>query len=481
MTTHDPHTSLSNATTPEASVARALVTTGSPPWVGWFLVSLIRYRERQRWIYRQLGPRALWADSYKKELESAPGWRLFAHGTNVKIDCPETGESIALSADDGTFEARGHPAPDTVRAYDFADWIKSLVVGAGDEASDRSECITFSPEMLAHCTMPASNFPEARVWRWMPSGEFLVEFFDVLESMELVRPVGPERSYRLSETLEVVSAVVATDDFADPRVASRWMADLGDTEVDPSRLSERLAIEHTRWVQDLMRSPRWGRKYTALPVLAIHVEPVELAWTCDALLDEEDGCEGVLRFLVHRSHLPMSRAVARLLGRLPVARHNLLRLNVASEYLVARGAELPLVRDKLVAFAPLIETAAEFEPEVDVAPFVEHIHLALSVAPAHALELIQRALRRDCDDVVKRVAAALVVANERWCARELESAYRDAPPHVGLLREALGLLANVPQDIPRAIGGNRVTREVEFNRHFFRPWPTPALKEFDTE
>jgi len=479
-----------------ALLARALYDTPvvpcDNPSLGWFVVSLIRYRERQRWLCQHLGdlvPHR--GPSLQRDLPCAPGWQLLVYGRSVEAQSPASGERISVSVDEDALDGPGRLAPDTMRGPSVGIWIQSLMVGGGPDAALRGRHSWEHPETFIPCVLPDAQLPEARTWRWLPSTNFLIELVAILGRagvLEGVPPPGANDSFRFGPDLEALAAAVAAEDFADRRVAARWARHLGDAEIGSHGHDRpRVIAAHRASLQRFLFAA-WDHKATLLPILARQLTPAELVWTCDALLDGPEF-EPVLAFLRHRSYLPTSQGVARLLRALPLEGSVLRSAQLAIEYLQARGAEPGLAIEKVVAFGAVAldavadayadaaaqteadaQMAAEVWADLLVGRLLQHVRIALGLAPEYALQLVRRALRSDHELVVEEVTALLVVADRPWCVRELALAYHDRPPHVDVLRQALGLLRQPPDGVPPFIGRNKLTARIACRRTDPQHW-----------
>jgi len=321
----------------EAAIRGGAVPHRGVPWLGWTVVSMFRYRERQRWACRQLGDRLIERDqNLDEEIVAAPGWRFKTYGRYARFRCATTGEEIDLSVDSGAYDGPGRLTPDAIDPHRFATWIESLAVGAGPGARDRAWAAMEYPEDFTPCELPASHLPESRTWRWIPSRGFLSNLLLLFGQTGVLERDRPYAHHRVATAFEDLATSIVAEDYANPAVAARWASHVGDPEVAGARTSldtTETVAAHKEWVQRLMRI-RWTGKETLLPMLAKHLEPAELVWACDALLEGE-GCsaERVLQFLIDRPRLPASQAVARLLATLPVDGDGVTAAKLAIEYL----------------------------------------------------------------------------------------------------------------------------------------------------
>jgi hypothetical protein len=453
-----------------------------PPWACWLVVSLIRYRERQRWALGCLHRRVVdWDRREPEPIPDQPGWQLHMSRGHVAVTCRATGEEIGLSVDRGRRNGPGELGADAIGPVAFAAWISSLVTGGGSSALEVElrELFRHRPDLFVPRALPPERLPEARVWRWIPSEVLIAHLLYLLHDIGLLSRDGRDSDYELPSQIDALAPLVAVEDFASPEVATRWASRLCDAELATAQsglTSKQLVAAHKRWVQGMLRdsSKSDWLKDGMLPLLVMHFDGAELVWACDVLLESEQlAGHYVLEFLLQRSDLPPSNAVGRLLEQLPVDRDHLATAARAIEYLTSRKHQRELAAKKFVAFAALAETD-DSAFAVDLRTYAQ---LALDSFPAHVLRLVRRALRWHYNEVVADVAAALVALDLPWCTRELVAAYHAPSPHTDCLREALGLVHHRPAEFLPVIGKSRIANQAAWFRDHWPRWYPPHFGE----
>jgi hypothetical protein len=457
-------------------------SVAKPPWGSWLVVSLIRYRERQRWALRCLHRRVVDRDNHKPEpIPDMPGWQLHMSRFHVAVTSLTTGEEIGLSVDHGRWNGPGELCADTIAPLAFAAWIASLVIGEGPGALalGRREQARRRPESFVPRVLPPEWLPEARLWRWVPSEIMIAHTLYLLHDVGLLSRDGWLSDYELPSAIDALAPLVAAEDFSSPEVATRWASRLCDAEIAAAQCEVTAAAvvaEHKAWTCRTLQETRTTDvvKDGLLPLLVMYFDGAELVGACETLLGGDQlSVHDVLEFLVKRPHLPPSYAVGRLLERLPVGRLQLYTAARAIEYLADRKQQGELAADKFAAFAALAETddsAFAFDLQT-------YTQLALDWFPAHVLRLVRRALRWHYKEVVADVVAALVALDLPWCTRELVAAYQAPSPHTDCLREALGLVRKRPAEFLPVIGKSRIASQAAWFRVHCPRWYPPHFGE----
>lgn len=425
------------------------------PWVGWLVVSLCRYRARQRWAIDVLGAREITrADDYQP-IEGMPGWLLLASTYRTELCSTVTGERIAVGRDLSDPTPRD---PDRVCPRELAMWVESFVTsGNVCRALDARDF----PETFVPAAVTARHLPEARLWRWIPSTELVAVLVELLDELGIVQRVGAH-DVAIVGPLDALADQIAAEDFGEPEVSTRWARHLGDPEVDGAHGTwsvEDAREAHRAWVHRLV-GVRMEQASALLPLLPLYVGGVELVWACDALLDatHPEDTKKVIAFLLDRPALPASHAVERLLRELPTRSRCADLAALAIEYVLVRGLDRELAERRFDEFAALAEQERH---SYDVRTYAV---LALDRLPERALRLVRCALRWSYEGVVNEIAAALVALDQPWCGRELAAAYRDRPRHTRILREALGLCRHRPDDVPPFVGKSALAQHAAWIR-----------------
>lgn len=447
-----------------------------PPWYAWLIVALVRFRDRQRWALGCLPRRVI--DRKYHEPECVPGhpdWALQMSGLYVCMRCATTGERIVLPVDDGCYSGPGEIGAETVCPHAFATWVKSLAVGGGSGQEARADEADDWPERFVAHVLPPERLPEARLWRWVPSHTMISSMVYLLGDDGLLTREGWTSGYWFSPELETFAPAVAAEDFSSSEVCARWASHAGDVEVDGARAGvtvETLIMAHQEWIHRTVRRGGPLGVGRLLPLIVMYLDGSELVWSCDTLLENARlDADDVLEFLLLRPKLPICRGVGRLLQRLAAEWLYLRTAALAIEYLMWRRCELALAAERFATFAALAVVEAESDPR-RTSYLKSYVQIALDWFPGDAMWLVRKALRGHDDYDVRDVASALVALDLPWCARELNAAYRETPPHADLLREALGLTSHRPADILPFVGKSRIaTLAAWYREHRRRTYP----------
>lgn len=422
-----------------AALGLTALVESLPPWDGWLIYSLLRYRSRVDRAVAQLGR------------------RITVGVTGSHVD--DRGRRLSFSS------LAAHTAVSCWFGSTYGDqvYVRHGPAEAGDSVLLSPRWLSIS--QLAHAVTPLRaspppDFPFAylRLGRWIPSAAaittaasgFVAQHGGTVEDDWLRLPDAWEPLVRAVDTFDDTTAAAKIQlarAFSDVEIAAPDDADQAGT----------LRTLHHRWVAGwIERGDEAG-----LELAEELFTGAELVAACESAIDRHwKLAVSAIHTLARRPDTPISARVRALTPRLRTnANAGLSVLNVAVPYLLARDADVEVMHAKLRAVAATPEVS-DHDRLVRRPIWLGLIRCALRWEPAAALVMIRHALRGPSSWHAQQLLGGIVFYSQPWCIRELEAALAEHAPMQAELAFALSRCRRPPDTNPADTPSDWLSRAI---------------------